>query len=180
MTTFLSILRGINVSGQKKILMKDLKTLYEELKFKNVTTYIQSGNVIFESSSSKNPAKKIEQKIVERYSFNVPVIMRTVDEIQTVLKKNPFLKERNIDVEKLHVTFLTDIPKKELIDNIEGINYEPDKFILSGKEIYLYCPHGYGITKLNNNFFEHKLKTTATTRNWRTVNELFKIMKSDR
>src|ERR1041385_3554744 len=139
MTTFLSILRGINVGGQKKILMKDLKALYEELKFKNVITYIQSGNVIFESSSSKDTAKNIEQKIEEKYGFNVPVIMRTVDEIQTVLKGNPFLKEKNVDVERLHVTFLTDNPKKELIDNIKGINYKPDKFVLSGKEIYLYC-----------------------------------------
>jgi uncharacterized protein (DUF1697 family) len=177
METFISILRGINVSGQKKIQMADLKALYEDLKFKDVTTYIQSGNVIFKgkSSSDQKLAKRIEDAIYERYNFNVPVIIRTVEEMEHAISVNPFLKQSKIDIEKLHITFLAEIPEQENVESIRNINYSPDRFIIIDKEVYLYCPNGYGITKLSNNFFEQKLKIKATTRNWRTVNKLFEM-----
>lgn len=178
MKTFLSILRGINVSGQKKIPMVELKKLYEELHFENITTYIQSGNVIFNSKDAKDLSKQIEQKIFEKYNFNVPVIIRTTDEMQKVIERNPFLKQKELDLSKLHVVYLADNPKQDTIDKLKKINYEPDKFYISGKEVYLYCPNGYGRTKLTNNFFENKLEITATTRNWNTTNELLKILKS--
>ncbi len=178
MAVFLSILRGINVSGHKQIKMADLKVLYEKLGFKNVTTYIQSGNVIFESKIAKDLPERIDKKIFEKYKFNVPIIIRTIDEIQKIINGNLFLKEKNIELDKLHVTYLENIPVKENLDKITNLNYEPDRFYISDKEIYLYCPGGYGNTKLNNNFFENKLKVTATTRNWKTTNEIFKIMKS--
>jgi len=178
MKTFLSILRGINVSGQKKIPMLELKKLYEELHFENITTYIQSGNVIFNSKNAKDLSKQIEKKIFERYNFNVPVIIRTPVEMQSIIEGNLFLKQKDIDITKLHVVYLTDGPKQGNIDKLNTYNYEPDKFYLSGKEVYLYCPNGYGNTKLTNSFFENKLKVTATTRNWNTTNELLKILKS--
>jgi len=176
METFLSILRGINVSGQKKIVMADLKALYEELGFKNVTTYIQSGNVIFAAKNADSLAKKIEEKILKKYEYNVPVIIRTGDEMQSILAENPFLQNKNIALDKLHVTFLSDAPKQELLDKTKELNYEPDQFIIIEREVYLHCPNGYGRTKLTNSFFENKLKVKATTRNWKTVNELFKII----
>lgn len=178
MKTFLSILRGINVSGQKKIPMSELKKMYEELHFENITTYIQSGNVIFKNKNSKDLSEKIEQKIFEKYNFNVPVIIRTPEEMQSIIEGNQFLKQKNIDLTKLHVVYLADNPKQENIDKLKIYNFEPDKFYISSKEVYLYCPNGYGNTKLTNNFFENKLKVTATTRNWKTTNELFKILKS--
>ncbi|MES2591782.1 MAG: DUF1697 domain-containing protein [Bacteroidota bacterium] len=178
MPVFLSILRGINVSGQKKISMSDLKILYEELKFKNVTTYIQSGNVVFEHNSEKKLQEQIEKKISEKYNFEVPVVLRTVDEMQQLINKSPFLKEKNIDLEKLHVTYLAELPDAAHVKKIEEYNFEPDRFTISGKEVYIYCPNGYGRSKLTNNFFENKLKVTATTRNWKTSNELLKIMQS--
>jgi uncharacterized protein (DUF1697 family) len=177
METFISILRGINVSGQKKIQMTDLKALYEGLKLKEVTTYIQSGNVIFKSkgASDQKLTKRIEEAIYERFGFNVPVIIRTVDEMKHVISVNPFLKQSNIDIEKLHVTFLAEIPTQTNVGSIKNVDYSPDKFIIIDKEVYLYCPNGYGITKLSNNFFENKLKIKATTRNWKTVNKLFEL-----
>jgi uncharacterized protein (DUF1697 family) len=178
MKTFLSILRGINVSGHKKIPMAELKVLYAELHFDNIITYIQSGNVIFNCKNAKDISKQIEQKILEKYNFNVPVIIRITDEMEKVIKGNPFLKQKDIDITKLHVVYLADDPKQENIDKLNTYNYEPDKFYLSGKEVYLYCPNGYGNTKLTNSFFENKLKVTATTRNWNTTNELLKILKS--
>lgn len=177
MQTYISILRAINV-GQKKILMTDLKSLYEELKFKEVTTYIQSGNVIFKTDK-KIPdqalAKKIEQAIAKKYHFDVPVIIRTVDEMKKTIAANPFLKQRGINLEKLHVTFLAENPEQANVKNIQDLDYKPDKFNIMGKDIYLYCPNGYGITKLSNGFFENKLGVTATTRNWRTVNILAEL-----
>jgi uncharacterized protein (DUF1697 family) len=95
--------------------------------------------------------------------------------MEHAISVNPFLKQSKIDIEKLHITFLAEIPEQENVESIRNINYSPDKFIIIDKEVYLYCPNGYGITKLSNNFFEQKLKIKATTRNWRTVNKLFEM-----
>jgi len=178
MTTFISILRGINVSGQKKILMADLKSLYDQLGFNDVTTFIQSGNVIFKSKkkgSDQAVAKAIGQAILKKYKFKVPIIIRTAEEMQKVISENPFPKQKGINIEKLHVTFLAEVPDKAQVISISHLDFSPDKFIIAGKEVYLYTPGGYGITKLSNNFFENKLKVTATTRNWKTVNKLAEL-----
>jgi uncharacterized protein (DUF1697 family) len=176
MQTFISILRGINVSGQKKILMNDLKSLYESF-FKDVNTYIQSGNVAFKSSETNDLkiAKKIEAAIFKKYNFHVPVIVRSACEMKKIVSSNPFLKDKNIDVKKLHVTFLSETPSEENVKSIENVDFSQDQFIISGKEIYLHIPESYGKTKLSNQFFEKKLKVTATTRNWNTVVKLMEM-----
>ncbi len=179
MKTYISILRGINVSGQKKILMADLKTLYEGLKFKDIITYIQSGNVVFKTETKLSGtalAKKIEEAILKQYSFEVPVIIRLADELAAVIKTNPFLKDKKINTEKLHVTFLSEIPEKTNTESIQKLNFLPDQFVVMGKEIFIHCPESYGETKLSNKFFENKLKVSATTRNWNTVNKLMEIV----
>ena len=125
MQTYISILRGINVSGQKKIQMTGLKALYEELKFKAVTTYIQSGNVIFKTGkkeSDETLSKKIEKAIQEKYHFDVPVIIRTVEEIENIISINPFLKQSGIDTEKLHITFLGDLPDQIKTESLKNLN----------------------------------------------------------
>jgi len=173
--TFISILRGINVSGQKRILMADLKSLYGDLKLKDVKTYIQSGNVVFKKEGKLSDfelAQKIETAIYKKYNFHVPVIIRSEEELKKIILSNLFLKEKNIDVKKLHVTFLSQIPDKANVESINDIDFSPDKFILKGKEIYLHIPISYGETKLSNNFFENKLKVKATTRNWNTIIKL--------
>jgi len=175
MQIFISILRGINVSGQKKILMIDLKALYENLKFTDVETYIQSGNVIFKSNEKLSDiefAKKIEEEIYKKYDFQVPVIIRRIDEMKHIISANPFLKEENIDLKKIHVTFLSEVPDKKNVESIVSVDFSPDKFVIRRKEVYLYIPDSYGETKISNNFFEKKLKVKATTRNWNTVNKL--------
>lgn len=181
MQVYISILRGINVSGQKKILMADLKALYESLKFKDVTTYIQSGNVVFKSDSKLSDAalaQKIEAAIFKKYAFTVPVIVRNIHQLENIISGNPFLKETSIDLEKLHVTFLSEIPGKSPVAAIMLLDYPPDRFSVSGQEVFLFTPGGYGETKLSNKFFENKLKVTATTRNWKTVNKLLEIATS--
>lgn len=179
MQAFISILRGINVSGQKKILMTDLKSLYQSLKFSDVNTYIQSGNVSFKTNeklSDVQLAQKIEKAIYKKYAFEVPIIIRNKDEMKKITSSNPFLKEKDIDKKKLHVTFLSQIPGNAEIDSLAKIDYSPDRFIISGKEIYLHIPESYGETKLSNSFFEKKLKVKATTRNWNTVNQLLEMV----
>src|SRR5580698_4844358 len=101
METVISILRGINVSGKNKIPMVELKALYEKSGFKNVTTYIQSGNVVFSSKESdlKELPSKIQQIVFKKFGFNVPVIVRTVDEMQKVVELNPLLKKNNVGVQ---------------------------------------------------------------------------------
>ncbi|PZF72724.1 DUF1697 domain-containing protein [Taibaiella soli] len=177
MKTCISMLRGINVSGKNKILMKELQTMYEAMGYENVRTYIQSGNVVFETKKKTDIAlaKEIKQQIEETFGFDVPVIIRGLDEMNHALEHNPFLKQKDIDLSRLHVTFLSEVPSKEHLAKLKDQNYAPDEFIIEGKEIYLHIPVSYGNTKLNNNFWESKLKVTATTRNWKTVNELVKI-----
>ncbi len=175
METFISILRGINVGGNRIVPIKELKSLYEDIGFKNVITYIQSGNVIFEANKVSNLSGKIEKKIKEKFQLEVPVIIRSVDEMRAAIAANPFIEQNGIDISKLHITFLSDTPNKPDLENIKKYDYSPDKFIIINNEVYLFCPNGYGSSKLSNSFFENKLKVKATTRNWKTVNKLVEL-----
>ena len=177
MQTYIAILRGINVSGHKIIKMDTLRGLFENLQFKKVKTYIQSGNVVFQDKSTDPEVlqSRISKKILDEFSFVVPVIVKNKDELAIIVKNNPFLAKKGKDITKLHVTFLSAEPNKADIEKIREGEYGTDEFMISGQTIYLYCPNTYGDTKLSNTFFEKKLKVTATTRNWKTVNELLKI-----
>ncbi len=174
MNTFIAILRGINLGGHKSVKMTELVKLFDALHLKNAKTYIQSGNVVFQSKDADKELmqKKIQKKISDTFGFEVPVLVRDPSEFSTVLKNNPFQKRKNIDLSKLHVTFLNGVPDKKIIDKIAEQTFASDEFVVVKQVIYLYCPNGYGNTKLSNTFWESKLKLTATTRNWKTVNEL--------
>jgi uncharacterized protein (DUF1697 family) len=175
--SYVAILRGINVSGQKLIRMEDLKDLFDSFGFTDIVTYIQSGNVIFHtpSTSQETLVRKISEGILGKFGFDVPVIVRNTDELKEIIRKNPFPGEKNILADKLHVTFLSEVPEEERKQHLEKLSCGQDRFALAGKEVYLYCPGGYGNTKLSNTFFENKLKVTATTRNWNTVNKLLEL-----
>jgi uncharacterized protein (DUF1697 family) len=176
MPTYISMLRGINVGGQKKIPMSELSKLYESLGFSHVKTYIQSGNVIFESpiTDTAQLAVDIQQAIKDSFNFDVPVFIRTIQEFDEVIQNNPFPDK---DQTKLHVTFLSASPIVQPLLEIDAVKDELEEFLIHGHEIYLYCPNGYGQTKLTNNLFEKKLKVLATTRNWNTVNTLLSMAK---
>ena len=177
MKTYISILRGINVSGKNIIKMNLLQEMYEGMGFQKVKTYIQSGNVVFQSVETH--LGELEQILTEgiltRFVANVPVLVREASELKNILARNPFINEINVDVSKLHITFLSKSPEKQFIEHIENNSYLPDKYIIVEKTIYLFCPNGYGTTRLSNNFFENKLKVKATTRNLRTLTELVKL-----
>ena len=181
MIKYVAILRGINVSGQKKINMNDLKLLLAKAGFGDVKTYIQSGNVLFESAEMDVDGlrKKMEQTIFDAYDFEVPIIIRTVLELKEVVKNNPFFGQNDVETNMPYVTFLDEKPVQTNVDKINSAQFLPDIFVISGKEIYIVCPNGYGNTKLSNVFFENKLKLTATTRNWKTVNELVRLSEEE-
>lgn len=177
MKTYISILRGINVSGQKLIKMDDLRMLYEKLGFRNVTTYIQSGNVLFsgELRDLDELEHQISKQIENDYGFEVPVIVLTVDKLSEIVANNLFLTDQEKDSSFMHVSFLSSAPVNYDQESIERKKQSGEEVIFCDACIYLYCPNGYGRTKLTNNFFESKLKVAVTTRNWKTTTELLKI-----
>lgn len=174
MKTYISILRGINVSGKNLIKMQSLQETYEGLGFSNVNTYIQSGNVIFQSKESEldKLERKISQEILKEFSFNVPVLIRKNTELKEIIEENPFKGE---DSNKVYITFLSSKPSRNCIENLLQEESATDKYCLKGRTIYLFCLNGYGKTMLTNNYFENKLKVKATTRNFKTVNELLNL-----
>lgn len=176
MTTYIAILRGINVSGHKIIKMERLRAAFEEIGFTNVKTYVQSGNVLFETS--KPPASlaaTIERKILDAFGFEVPVLTKSSREMMDIVKRNPLLKEASIDQGKLHVTFLSDNPPRNALELLKPLAAGAEQVHILDRAVYLYCPNGYGNTKLTNTAIEKKLSCRATTRNWATTNKLLEM-----
>jgi len=177
MTTYISILRGINVSGKNIIKMDALQKMYKELCFDSVTTYIQSGNIIFRSSETKPQKleKEISNQIKNVYGFDVPVIVLTINNLQQIIDDNPFSKDQSKDHNFFHITFLASKPEKYDINAIKEKRLSGEEIVITENAVYLYCPKGYGNTKLNNTFLESYLKVRATTRNWKTANKLLQL-----
>ncbi len=153
--------------------MKTLKALFEGVGLRDVTTYVQSGNVVFTAATAPEAAD-LEAAIAGEFGIDVTVILRTAGELAAVLGANPFLgggAERS----KLHVTFLAGAPAPGALDSLDAARYPPDEFRLLGREVYLHTPGGYGRSKLGNDFFERKTGLRATTRNWNTVTRLVEL-----
>ena len=178
MQTYIAILRGINVSGQKIIKMAELRDHLAMLDFKNLTTYIQSGNIVFQSEILENNKleEKIHENIKKKYGFDVPVIVRSLEEWQKVVDGFPF-KTEDCDINRLAFTFLKNKPAQVPVEEIAKFKAVNDEVVYADKEIYLHIPDGFGKSKLTNNILERKLKVTATTRNWKSTQKLLEIAK---
>jgi uncharacterized protein (DUF1697 family) len=176
MPTYVSLLRGINVSGRNRIPMADLRALYEAHGHDDVSTYVQSGNVVSNTStrSAATVARTIERAISDDLGLEVTVLVRTPSRLATLVDANP-LAHGGVDPTKLHVTFLGSKPARAKVDALDGRRYAPDEFVVVGDTVYLFCPNGYGQTKINNGYFERTLGVAATTRNWKTVNQLLEL-----
>jgi len=176
MTTYIALLRGINVSGHNKIKMAELKQLFTDLGFSDVTTYIQSGNVVFQSEPSI--ISKIEQQIITQvkqvFGHTIKVLVITKKQLKTVFKSNPFFKNKAINIKALYVIFLKENYFAEGIKLIEPFK-KNEEFELIDNSVYLNYSNGAGNSKLTTNLFEKKLKTTATARNWRTITKLIEL-----
>jgi uncharacterized protein (DUF1697 family) len=177
MTTYISILRGINVSGQKLIKMADLQKTYEKLGFGNITTYVQSGNVVFtgKKAAPEKLASAITQQIAKDFGFQVPVIVFGIHTLKQIIASNPFINDSEKDIAYLHVTFLSAQPPNFDVKAIEEKKQIGEAIAFTNEAVYLYCTNGYGKTKLTNNFLETKLQVSATTRNWKTTTELVRL-----
>ena len=178
MKTYVVLLRGVNVSGKNIIKMAVLKTVLIDNDFQNVTTYIQSGNIILSSDLSKEAvSKKIQQLINDHFQLQIAVFCLDLNEMETVLQKNPFTD--NIEPNKLFFTFLNEEPAADLLADLEKIDFATDQFKVIDKVLYFYLPKGMANSKLNNNFFEKKLKVTATGRNLNTIHKLIDLTKNN-
>ncbi len=177
--TYLALLRGINVGGKNKLPMKDLAGLFVEAGCDDVRTFIQSGNVIFKAMPRVSAAIPglIATQIADRFGYKTPVMLRTIAELGDVILNNPFIKA-GIAEDTLHVLFLADLPSPRSIESLDHGRSPPDAFVVRGREVFLNCPQGAAKTKLTNAYFDSKLATTSTGRNWRTVTALLKLMES--
>lgn len=176
MHTHIALLRGINVSGQKKIKMAELRTSMEELGFGQVRTYIQSGNILLQSEKAADEVEElIGGKIKAEYGFEVPVMVKSPGELKAAIEGNPFVKDPEKDVKRFYLTFLAETPAEDRIEQLKSYDFSPEEFLIDGKVVHFYSPNDYGRAKMNNNFFEQKLKVRATTRNWRTTLKLIEM-----
>ena len=181
MTKYISILRGINVGTGRKVPMADLKKICENMGLQNVQTYIQSGNILFELANPETILvleNRLQQAFSGTFGFDIPVIIRSAKEWAESISQNPFLKEENLDIERLHLTCLKELPSPELVEKIRLFQFLPDRYEVIGRDVFIFCAAGYGTSKLVNSFFESKLKTSATTRNWKTVVKLNEMVLS--
>ena len=180
MSRYISLLKGINVGGHKKILMADLRTYLSNSGLENVETYIQSGNIIFDSliTDKLEIARLIHQVIKEKYSFEVVVLVISPEKVASLPQLNPFLNDPAIDIAKLHVTFLHGTPGPEEKQALSKLNRDTDILEVNEDVIFIYCPFGYGNSKLSNTYIERAAKQESTTRNWKTVLKLIELSSS--
>lgn len=166
-TRYAAMLRGINLGSRNRVAMPALRELFEDMGHSHVETYVQSGNVVFTAPRRPDVAA-IATRIEKDLGARSPVLLRTGAELGKLVDGNPFAD----DAAHTHVTFLVDRAKGGDVKTIDAGLFAPDGFEVVGRDVYLRCPNGYGRSKLNNAFWEKKLGTVATTRNWKTVTAL--------
>ncbi len=171
MKTYIALIRGINVGGHKRVPMAGLRALLSKEGLENVQTYIQSGNVIFQSSEENKEKleSKIHNAIKNQFGFEVPILIKTTEELQQIFDDCPFPEEKKINS---YFTMLHDMPSEDLVKMASEKVYEGEEYQIIKGCIYFYYEKGYGQAKFNMSFFERKLKTTATARNYKTMVKL--------
>lgn len=177
MTVYIALLRGINVGGKNIIKMADLRQMFASLGMQCVRTYIQSGNVLFESDEEETALRqKVENEIKNVFGLTVPVVLRTAEEMNWIANKCPFSEKEILEAEStcegesLYVAMLAEQPSQEGIERLQVYNTDKEKFRVSGRDVFLLFHQSIRNSKLANNL--GKLEVTATVRNWKTVNKL--------
>lgn len=176
----IALLRGINVGGKNRLPMKELAAMFVAAGCDDVRTYIQSGNVLFRSEPApgENIPSLISESILNQFGYRIPIVTRTAQELREVVSANPFVAA-GADADKLHVAFLPEPPDSALVEALDPNHSPGDEFAALGREVYLYCPNGFARTKLTNSYFDSRLATTSTTRNWRTTLKLLEMTAGD-
>lgn len=161
--SFVALLRGINLGAKNKVDMKSLKALFEEMGYENVRTYIQTGNVIFDNSTYD--VRRIENALRETYGFEIPVVVRSKEELEEIQRHPIFLKDQ------VYIMFLEkdiSVEQLSLLDTLVD-----DEFVVSNlRSIIISLSKNYHQTKFTNTFFEKKLGMASTARNQNTVNKI--------
>jgi len=172
---YVALLRGINLGG-RQLPMKDLVAMFERAGCANVRSYIQSGNVVFLASErvAAGISAVIEKAIRDRFKYDAPVVLRSAAELATVARKNPFLLT-GADPKSLHVAFLASAPLNASVAALDPKRSPGDEILVKGRDIYLRFPNGVGKSKFTNAYFDSKLGTTSTIRNWATVLKLLEM-----
>lgn len=178
MKTYIAFLRGINVGGKNKIPMSGLRLALESAGFKNVRTYIQSGNIVFESEirSTDVITEVIGKTIDNIFGFSVPVLVMTKKQTALILSQSPYEDESQISLNKTYFVLLFQPPTQELLKLFNALTFSNEQFQVLGNCVHLLCLNGYGKAKLNNNFVESKLKVPATARNYRTMQKVLALV----
>ncbi len=173
MPSHIALLRGINVGGKNKLPMKQLVEIFEELGCTEVTSYIQSGNVIFRAgvTLAREIPDTVSGEIARRFGYKVPVVLRRASGLRQVLARNPLL-QAGMNTKMLAVAFLATRPSAARVRSLDPDRSPPDTFAVHGREIYLCFPNGVARTKLTNQYFDKRLETICTVRNWATVRKL--------
>src|SRR3954451_17802889 len=172
MTRQIALLRGVNVGGNKKVEMAKLRALMEELGHADVRTYGNSGNVVF--TGPERSSKHLEQAIAAAFGFPVPVVLRTRDELAAVVEANP-LRDVATESAKYVVVFCAEEP----VVSLDPQEYEPERFVVRGREVYLWLPAGLARSELAKLLATKPLGTNSTGRNWRTVEKLLALADGD-
>lgn len=180
MEAYVALLRGINVSGHHLIKMADLKNALSNLKLKNLTTYLQSGNLVFESETKTcaDLENLIANNILKVFGFDVKVTVIDKEKFLRLFSNNPFAKIPGIDLKQLYYIHLMGKPDIETFTAIQNDQRFPEKMSLHKDVIYVHYLNGYGRSKLHGSVFEKKLKLSATARNHNTMKNLSEMLTS--
>ena len=178
---YLVLLRGINVSGHNMMKMATLKSTLESIGFRNVATYIQSGNVFVETEdeSTFGIGFRIRQEILNAFGHDVPTIVIGKNDLESCFKNNPFLKEKDVDTKKLYVAFISKELSSLAIHDLKISQFKPDEATVDGNKIFIKYDIGAGKTRLDQKYIEKRLNVTATIRNWNTVTKLLEMYDAD-
>lgn len=176
MTTYLALLRGINLGPRNKIRMADLREVVEDLGHENVRTHILSGNVLFVSHrrDARRLERELEKAIKQHFGFDIAVLIRTRRELREIVRKNPMSKSAN-DGGRLFVLFLNKNPSSERIREIDADAYKPEQFAVADRVIYAWFRQGLQGSKLAGALSDKRLGVTMTNRNWNTVTKLLEL-----
>ena len=176
MTVWIASLRGVNVGGANKLPMKELRASVESLGYRDVATYIQSGNLVFQSDDAEETIVAAPRDLLgDRHALSVPVVARTLAEMKAALAGHPDAGG-DIDPKLLHVAFLDRAPKDP--GGVEADAWLPDRWSLTGRELFLTYPEGSARSKMTLNRFEKPWGVIATARNLNTVAKLVELATS--
>lgn len=175
MTRQIALLRGINLGKNKRLSMATLRELMHELGYEDARTLLQSGNVVFTTSERPGTvARRIEDRLARDEGIQVDVLVRTRNEIAKIVARNP-LRKQVADPKRYLVVFLSEKPDPKSLRDIDPAQFEPERFQLHGREIYVWLPAGVQKARLTHAFWEKRLNVTATSRNWNTVEKLLAL-----